>query len=164
MAEPIIEQIVQEIVDRVNEVTTANGFQYDLDAARPTRHEIVSIELGEYVAPKDGVVLVVQDNPELAEGGELSGSPARLDWILPVNLVAFCIESDRATTPIDRRLNRIRSDLEKKMREDPTRGGLAYDTRIQAPRQFPQSAQQTGIVVIIDVYYRTSEDDPYTQG
>jgi len=164
MAEPLIERIVEEICDRVNEITQDAGWQYDLAAARPTRHQIVDLAEGAYIAPKDGTVLVIQDDPTLLEGEELAGNPAKLEWALPVHLMAFAIESDQATTPIDRRLNRMRSDLEKKLREDPTRGGLAVDTRIQSPYQFPQSAAQTGVVVVVHVHFRTSEDSPYEQG
>ncbi|GAH27893.1 unnamed protein product, partial [marine sediment metagenome] len=159
MAEPIIEQIVEEIADRVNEITKAAGFQYDLAAARPTRHQVVDIAEGAFVAPKDGVTMIVQDDPELAGDEELAGSPAKLEWILPVHLMIFAIESDKSTVPIDRRLNRMRSDAEKKLREDPTRGGLAVDTRIRPPYAFPQSATQTGVVVVVHVHFRTSEDD-----
>ena len=163
MAEPIIERIVEEIAARIDEITAAAGFHYDLEAVRPTRHEIVSVTEGAYVAPKDGTTMVIQDDPELVDGEEQAGSPALLEWRLPVHLAVWAIESDESKTPIDRRLNRMRSDVEKKLREDPTRGGLAVDTRIGAPYEFPQSAEQTGIVVVIYVHYRTSEDDPYTQ-
>jgi len=54
--------------------------------------------------------------------------------------------------------------VEKKLREDPTRGGLAVDTRIRSPYEFPQSAQQTGVVCVVNIHFRTSEDDPYAQG
>jgi len=164
MAEPIIERIVEEIAARIDEITAAAGFHYDLEAVRPTRHEIVSVAEGAYVAPKDGTTMVIQDDPELAEGEELAGSPAKLEWILPVHLMIFAIESDDSRIPIDRRLNRMRSDVEKKLREDPTRGGLAVDTRIRSPYEFPQSAQQTGVVCVVNIHFRTSEDDPYAQG
>ncbi|HUU30781.1 MAG TPA: hypothetical protein VMY69_01620 [Phycisphaerae bacterium] len=163
MAEPLIEQIVEEIAARVNEITKDAGFQYDLAAARPTRHQVVDIAEGTFVAPKDGTVIIIQDDPDLAEGEELAGSPAKLEWILPVHLMVFAIESDKSKIPIDRRLNRMRSDVEKKLREDPTRGGLAVDTRIRSPYAFPQNAQQTGVVCVVHVHFRTSEDDPYTQ-
>ena len=40
------------------------------------------------------------------------------------------LDSDTAETAIDTRKNQVAADITKKLREDPTRGGLAAETMV----------------------------------
>ncbi len=155
MAEPIIEQIAVNVVAAINQITGANGFNQTLKATRPIR---LGFEDGE--GQKDLTVLVVQRDPEEDPESSTEGNPAAKAWMQPFLCIAYVIDSDSSTTPIDTRKNRIRSDIEKKLREDPERGGNAWDTQIRAPESFNLGPSATGISVVVEVFYKTSEDNP----
>ena len=152
MATPIVEQIVQHVADSV----TAIG---GLTAVRPTRLGFTGNAM-----PENGKVLVVMGETERDEELSREGHPPALAWRQTIELLAFVVESDAATTAIDTTINQVRSDIEKKLREDPARGGLAIDTLIGAPEILPavEGVEFTGVIVTAVVIYRTSEDDPYT--
>ncbi len=156
MADPVIEDIAVEIEAAINAITTVNGFNQDLNATRPTR---LGFENGE--GQKDLTVLIVQEDPDEDEESSTEGNPPAKAWVQPFWCIAYVIDSDNATTAIDTRKNRVRSDIEKKLREDPTRDQNAWDTRIRAPESFNLGPGATGIIVIVDVLYKTSEDDPF---
>ena len=157
MSTPIVEQIAQEIDARIAEITTANGFNQDLTPLRPTR-----LNLEGDVAPTDGTVVILQEDPSEDDENSTDGNAAIKAWVQSFSLAAFVIASDATTTAIDTRINQVRADIEKKLTADITRGGLAIDTRIRPPRMFNEAPQATGIVINVDVHYRTREDDPYT--
>ena len=158
MSTPVVESIAEDIQDAVDAITIAAGFNQDLTAKRPIR-----LGLEGLAAEVDGTVVILQEEP--AEDEEISsqGNPPARGWRQPFWLAAYVIASDAVTTPIDTRLNQVRSDIEKKLRADPTRGGYAIDTLIRAPIFFNEDEGCSGIVVVIEVRYRTSEDDPCVQ-
>ncbi len=157
MADPVVEHIAENVKAAINAVTIANGFNQDLTATRPTRLGFADGE-----GQKDLTVLVVQEDPDEDEESSTEGNPPALAWIQPFWLIAYVLDSDSSTDAIDTRKNRVRSDIEKKLAEDRTRGGNAWDTRIRAPESFVLGPAASGIIVIVDVLYKTSEDDPYT--
>ena len=158
MSTPVIESIAEDIATAVNAITVANGFHQDLTAKRPIR-----LGLEGLAAETDGTVVILQEEPSEDEEASSQGNPPSRAWRQPFWLAAYVIASDAVTTPIDTRLNQVRSDIEKKLRADPTRGGYAIDTIIRAPIFFNEDPGVTGIIVVIEVRYRTSEDDPYTK-
>ena len=151
MATPIIESIALDVVAAINAITTGNGFNQDLTAVRPRKNDWSDL------TPVDKHVFVKQADPERRDADGLG----TIEWEQPFTLSALVLDADAATDSIDTRINQVRSDIEKKMREDPTRGGNAYDTRIAAPVQFDDGIW-TGIEVNIIVLYRTNENDPFT--
>ena len=158
MAEnPIIEQILLDVVETVNGITTDNGYQQDLTAVRPTR-----LDLDDEGPGDDGTVVVVHSDPEPDAEHSNAGNPARQAWSLGLVLVAYVIPSDAAATPIDTLINRVRADIEKALQVDPTRGGLAVWTRPAGSQKFIQEGgATTGVAVFADVLYRTPANDPY---
>lgn len=158
MSDPIIEAIAVEITEAINAITVANGFNQDLAATRPTRLDFLDGE-----GQQDLTVLIVQQDPDEDEESSTEGNPPAKAWIQPFWCIAYVIDSDNATDPIDSRKNKVRSDIEKKLRSDPTRDGNAWDTRVRAPESFNLGPAATGIIVVVDVLYKTSEDDPYVK-
>lgn len=156
MSTPIVEQIAADIQVSVNGVTLLNGFNQDLEAVRPTR-----VGFEDDSAPQDCRVVIIQEDPDEDEANSAEGNVGMKAWIQPFALVAFVISSDTVTTPIDTRINQVRADIEKKLMEDPNRDGLAIDTRIRSSGRFSEGPGATGIVVMVDVLYRTPVDDPY---
>ena len=158
MAVPIVENIAVNIEAAVNAITGA-GFQQTLKAVRPTRFDFGDI------VPENGTVLIIQDDPRPADP-----EAAQTDeWMQPFNLQAFVLDSKDTTTSIDIRLNQVRSDIEKKLMEDNTRGvndgnKNAIDTKLRGAAIFNHGQGHTGITVFVDIHYRVKSDDPYTKG
>lgn len=152
MSTPIKEYIALNVETAINAVTTENEFNQDLTAVRHKKNDFSDI------IPENGKVLMWQDDAERPEEEGIGTQ----QWILPFTLMAFVIDSDEAATSIDTRLNQVEADIQKKMREDITRGGYAFETEILPSAKFDDGKGFTGIAVNIAVHYRTNEDDPYT--
>lgn len=145
----ILEQIAQYLYALVALVTQAEGYSENLTALRPKRvhfwDELTS----------DKTVLITQGSPTITDQ-----SHATIDWEQPFSLQVILIDSDAATASIETRLNNIRSDIEKKLREDITLNNLAYNLEIK-PCDYYSGDTFTGIGVNIAVSYRTSINNPY---
>lgn len=151
--EPVVERITQNIVDALEELTKAAGIYANAKVYRPSPAKPPPL--------RDYRLVVIQSDPELDEENDgLCGVQA---WVQPYQIVCEAVLPENAVTPIDRVLNRIRADVEKKLREDPQRGGLAWDTRIMPPvmDDTAETARAGTIEVRVNVHYRTIEDDPY---
>lgn len=156
MSDPVVEKIAANIKAAINAITEANGFSQDLVAVRPTR-----LGFEDNAVPGDLKVVIVQEDPEENEELSAEGNPAMKAWTQPFALVCFVISSDTAVVGIDTRLNQVRSDVEKKLMEDVTRGGQAIDTRLGGSMRFSEGPNASGIIVVVNVLYRTRVDDPY---
>ena len=85
-------------------------------------------------------------------------------WVQPFAVDCYVKPSDASTTPVDTAVNEIRAQVEKKLREDPTCGGLALDLRIAEPEGFvAANGAFEGVRVVFSAAYRTREDDAYAQ-
>lgn len=153
MTIPIIENIAVDIEAAINAITTAAGFNQDLVAVRPRRTDFGDI------TPENGKVLIYQGDPEESESEGLMTE----DWTQPFALMAIVLDSDGASTSIDTRLNQVAADIQKKVREDRTRGGNAYDTLLKPTAKFDDGRGFSGITVVIEVKYRVQQSDPYTK-
>lgn len=155
---PVDELIAQNIVTAIGEITVANSYNYDLTAARPTR-----LGFDASTKHRDLTVLIVQDDADEDESKASEGNPPMLAWVQPFMLIAYVIESDASTDPIDQRINRVRADIIKKLMIDVTRGGYAHNTTFTGSRVFSLAPGVTGVVLYIDIDYRVRSTDPYTQ-
>jgi len=153
---PIVEQIAQALVARLETVSVAGGYETDVArVARPTKTGGYPLE--------DRLVVLLQDDP--AEDADLEGAGSLKAWVQPFRILCFVLPSDTETTPVDTRINTLRADVEKAVRVDPTLGGLATDAVIRAPEGWTvRDTAFEGVTVNVDVHYRTAEDDPYAQG
>jgi len=158
MSDPVLELIAENIKTEVAEITVANGFNQNLTPKRPTRSGWEDDE-----PATNGKVLIIQEDPDEDEENAAAGNNPMKAWVQPFTLVAFVIASDANSDPIDTLVNRVKADIEKKLCEDPTRGGNAWDTRIRAGGKIYKDGQYSGWAVVVDVHYRTREDDPYTK-
>jgi len=152
MSTPRIEHIAVNIEATVNAITEGDGFNQDLVAVRPKRNDFKD------VAPEDGKVLIWQADDEKPEEQAFSA----LHWIQPFVLMAIVLDSDDAETSIDTRLNQVRADIQRKLIQDITRGGYAFETVLLPCAKFDDGQGFTGIAVNVAVHYRVKDDDPYT--
>lgn len=158
-ANPIIEQIILDVVGTIDGITTDNGYQQDLNAVRPTR-----MDLDDEGPGTDGDVVVTFSDPDPADEHSAAGNPPRQGWTVQLTLIAYVIPSDASTAPLDTLINRVRADIEKALQVDHTRGGLAINTTPAGSQKFAvEGGSTTGVAVFADVTYRTPLNNPYTQ-
>ena len=154
MADPIVEQIAQAVKGKLDALVTATTLS---EAQRPRRVGLPS-------SPQDRSVALLQSSPVLANE-QLQGY---LSWVQPFEVYCFVRPGDASTDAADTLVNALRSDVEKKLIEDiasdsPVFGGLADNVQIGEPTYFQIGEAIAGIIVRIDVLYRTRETDPYAQ-
>ena len=106
MSEPIVEQIAQWVVNAVGEVTTANGYWYDLTVYRPDDEGLDEHEIG------DLDTIVVLDDPEAAEP---ISTPTWRYWVQPFGVLVYFAGRGGTAISTDKRINRVRSDIEKRI-------------------------------------------------
>lgn len=151
---PIKELIAEDIKLKIIEITEGNGFNYTLSAVRPKRSDFLNS------AWADKMVIVNQT-------GEIEMTSAGLTKQRDMQFVLTCIYtgSDESVVPLGTPLNRIAADIEKKLMEDPTRGGNAIDTVVHGSvPKYDSKAGVTGQFIEVSVHYRTKDDDPYVKG
>ena len=153
MSNPVIENIALNILATVNSVVTPT-YNQTLVGVRPR-----AVDFSD-VAPVDGKVLIVAGEPR--PGVDIAVNDT-IEWIHPFALMALVIDPTGTATSIETRYHQVRSDLEKAMMIDVTRGDYARMTKILPPFSFDFSDGITGISVAVEITYRTKESDPYTK-
>ncbi len=155
MSIPVIETIAAEVLDRINEITVANGFNQTLVAVRPKR-------LLFFTDTWDDLTVIVAQGDESDRAIGVGGYGVS-DIGQMFDIMVVVIDSDTTDATIDTRINQVAADIIKKLKDDITRGGSAYDTIVLPAERFSWSDSFSGITVKVEVRYRTREDDPYTQ-
>lgn len=154
MSTPVIENIALQLVALIGQITVGNGFNQTLTPVRPKRIHL------EGDITKDGTVIIDQEGAEVAtDANEIT------QWRQAFTLQALVIDSDDATDPIDTRLNKVRSDIEKKLMTGTNwkLGGYAEGVLLRSAEKFIADPQVAGIAVNIDVLYSVLTNNPYSQ-
>ena len=152
---PISERVAQAIQTAVAAITIAGGFQIDIvDCIRPDKD-------GSNYSPKHLRALLFQEDPNPLDEEVDQGDK---DWDHIFQVAVYIAPAKDDTTPHDQWVNVVRADIEKKLMEDITFGGLAIEAHIGKP-DTRTTSKGTFIIPFINiaVIYRTREDDPYTQ-
>jgi len=146
----ILEQIAAFVKTALDELVVS-GAASSVD--RPLR-------TGTPRSPADKALVLYQDDPALDEEAPMGFK----QWVQPFAVDCYVKPSDASTTPVDTAVNEIRAQVEKKLREAPTCGGLAIDLRIGEPEGFvAANGAFEGVRVNFAVLYRHLENDPYSQ-
>jgi hypothetical protein len=148
---PQIEYIAENIKDAINAITVENGFNQTLVAKRPRRNIFESDEF----LPEDKKVVIMQ-----GEDKAMDSPVGHKQWQQTFILTAFVIDSDDAAASIDTRINQVKSDIEKKLKEDVYRNGYALDTDVEGSTFF-DSEGFSGVEIKVLVDYRVSYGNPY---
>jgi hypothetical protein len=163
MAEPINEQIARTLLARMVKVTTSNGYHQTAEVERPAGTP-------GSIKPRDLLAVLLQQDPDEDEENSVPGNPLATAWTLPFEVSLFIRPSEDDTLPLDTRINRFVADMVKAIATDPsvnepwhTFGGLAYNARIRPWQLFAASdGTCEGATFVVEVSYRTPENDPYT--
>jgi len=154
MSTPIIETIALQLVTLIGQITVGNGFNQTLTPVRPKRIHL------EGDINTDNTVIIEQEGAEVAVDANET-----IQWRQAFTLQALVIDSDEATDPIDTRLNKVRSDIEKKLMTGTNwkLGGYAEGVLLRGAEKFIADPQVAGIAVNIDVLYSVLTNNPYSQ-
>jgi hypothetical protein len=149
MAVTVLEQIGVNVLTTLQGVTTANGYDYQLNVSRavykanPKHLDAIIYQ----ITPDD-----VRDAPTMTE-----------EWRQLYSVVVYIRPEDDDTTPVDSYNNACIGAVHKELQKDYTRGGLAIDTQPQPYIIFPPvEGEFGGFTYNFVVTYRTRLDDPFT--
>ena len=147
---PVVERIALFLLAQLQALVAAGAIA---DVQRPATVGILD-------SPGDLYVVLYQDEPSLPG----DGLRAPREWRQPFICDCYSRVSDDDPAAADEAINLLRANVEKKLCEDPTCGGVAVDLTIDPPMLFdvPSGGYQ-GVRVRANVFYRTVEADPFTQ-
>ncbi len=151
MSDPILERITQDIEDWLKKVKKADGYANDFVVERRKRQGN---------APKAGQVLVVvsQQSPQIVS----DQSYPDIMWDQPYSIDIYVDPDASKVTPVDTDINSAWADAITALtyaEDSRNRGGLAQDTKIDAPNLFAEGPL-SGVEVRITVRYTTIANDP----
>lgn len=154
---PINERIGLEILDRLETVTTGNGYSQTLDVERPIRRGVKGLV---------GFKTILEQAPEAQFVEILSGNPSRIIWRQDYEVSILVAPSDLSTTPLDTVANVAAADAETAITDGgggewSQFGGLALYAE-QTGRDISNDGKEAIVRLTYSVTYRTPENDPYT--
>ena len=158
MSEPILEQIAATVVQRLGEITKANGFQFDAESVVRVNRDATDW------TPRHLSILVVQgeevENPELSH----PGNPPGIAYDVGFNIHGFVRHSDRETVTSAITENQMIASIKKSITNSHdwhNFGGLAIDAQWNDKPFESNENDHEGATVGIVITYRISERDPY---
>lgn len=152
MNDPIVEQITQNVLDTLANVTTDEGYNYTIHVEREKKTAPQTNHL-------NGTLYQLDPQPGEPQPNMLKA------WVIPYAVELFIvIPEDEADTAFPSQIaNRVVADMSKELMKDIYRGGLAYNTEITPWQGFTNLDNSVhGIQFNFEVTYRTLEVDPYT--
>ncbi len=153
MSIPVVENIGAFLETAIGEITVANDFNFDLTATRTKRFFLEDEVLDDLTA------YILQGKSD-SKGNVLSKTAPRIvrqEWLI----WTVVLQSDSAKEVIDTKLNKVKSDISKKLCEDHTCGG--YSKMLDILSVEPTDTPETGILVTMEVIYSVAWNDPYVQ-
>ena len=150
MAEPISEQIAEKVLERLQTITTVNGYRYTLDVYRADMHRGLS--------PRDNRAIIFEGDDEAEEPPQ-----GHFQYRKRFAVLVFTLEPDDSMSPLDSRVNIVRADIEKAVMADPFWDDLASNTFLGGARRFDPTEETYGCVVDFDIQYQVLDSDPYSQ-
>lgn len=155
MSYPICEQVAQLVLAAMETIKVSGGYGTNAIVERKLR----------YNRERDGLIVLHQLDPTRR------GDPEQLqmhhEWDFPFVAICYVVEPEGSLTPIDRRINIVRSDVEKAIM---TAFGQTAPTSITYARMGDPATiddpegRWFGVAVPFTMYYRTLFNDPYSGG
>lgn len=146
---PISEQIVEEVIDRLERITTDNDYQFDLTVERADQLQ---------GSVPDHRKLVLAEGDDVEE----EGPQGRMQYRKQFAAAIYLLHPENGHN-VDKLLNIIRADIEKELMRDPFFDGLALNVFLRGLRRFEPTSEFYGGAIDFDVQYRVSETDPYNE-
>lgn len=159
MADPIDDKIAQELLSRVQNVTTGNGYEQTLSALRPTGTQ-------RDVKPQNGRAVIFEIDREEDEEHAIPGEPNAVAYRLLMGVAVYVRPSESSSTAIDTLVNRAAADVQKAIRNSGTWHTFddnAIHARMMAPIKFEtEDGSHDGVLIPVEILFRVDEDDPYS--
>jgi hypothetical protein len=157
LATAIPETIAQEVVARLQQITTANGYNFNVSSVdRPPKN-------AKQWRPRHYGIVV--DQKQATENEELShpGNPPAMAFDLDFEITGFVLLSDEATASSDPQSSDMEAAIKKAIAEDLhwyNWDGNAVNSQ-WGESQFIEEPDYAGVIVQLTISYRVSETNPY---
>jgi hypothetical protein len=160
---PVVERIAEKIVARLEQITKANDYNFDVaGVVRPTR-------LGGFT-PEHLLIVVEQGDPEPPKDPQTEGNPLLQEHYQPWLIKLFVRPSDQDDSPVDTTVNIFLADAIVALTDSEENDwhswdGLAINSWFAEPEQFVSNdGSHEGTTLPLLVHYRHPENDPFTVG
>lgn len=160
---PVIERIALEIVERLERITIANGFTFDV--SRVVRND----RMGTANSPEHLMMEVVQGDSQYNSDLMHPGNPPAIAWDTTFNIHCYVRESTRLETDVATTSNEMVAAVIMAITTPETSpttwyqmGGNAIICDFESSQPFsPNDGSHAGATVPLLVTHRQSENDPY---
>ena len=159
MADSVRERIMKNVQSALQSITVTNGFSTTLNSVDRV------LQQGQTLAPP--MAILAEGMDDVLGGGPLSGANGLISRELTL-AVRLVVQQD---TDVDSRsasevLNGLLADVQKKMQEDYSRGGLAVNTEEVGvePVQMEEGVPVVYLDAMFKIHYRHSRVDPTIAG
>lgn len=160
MPTPVPELIALELISRLEDITVANGFSFNVAGV-----DRVNRDSSEWT-PKNNSIVVVQSLEARDSESDHPGNPAAIAYQLTFNIKGFVRQSDRATTADQSKENDMLAAVRLAVAGTTTWhqfDGNSYDADWGEVTRFEsESGSHAGLNIELIVRYRVSEINPYT--
>ena len=161
MPTAIPELIAQELIDRLEDITTGNDYSFTVPSVDRVNRD------GHDWTPKTNTIVVVQTAHERLEELDFAGNPPGLAYLLTFTIQGFVRQSDRSNTADAALENNMEASIKKAVAGNATWhtfDGNAFNAMWGQTQRFdPTQGAHAGVSVELMVQYRVSEYDPYTK-
>jgi len=160
MSTPVLESLAELVVERLEEITTENG--YSIDAESVDRPSKLSWDNG----LRERSILVMQGDSLRVPELDCPGNPPAVAYSVQFNIHGIRRPDDLDQTPYMTAVNELDACIRKAL-TTPDRwhnfGGVAIDADCGDPSPFQSpEGDHVGVTIPLRIVYRISENDPYT--
>jgi hypothetical protein len=156
---PVIEIIARKIVTRLEAIQVANG--YNVNVSKVIRPKKVDENTNE-----DYQIRIIQADSERMPEMDCAGNPPAVAYNQPFEIEGIMLPSDTTTKSADEFRNEFSADITKALTTPATWwnwDGLAFNSGVMPPElKADDGGGVIGVKIVLNVMYRTSENDPYT--
>lgn len=170
----VLEQICQAVLTQLQTIVAGADYSHTPKLIkRPTK-------VASDITIEDGVILLVQDDPEEINVGNEASEIAERDeqsplrtWRQTFGAVCYVRPSDTSNEALYRAINNRTADVQKAVMRgtgtaanpDPTWGGLALGTVVRPTVNFPgEDGSYAGAMCVFEVNYTVDRFDPFKTG
>lgn len=159
MPTAIPELIAAEVITRLEQITTGNGYAFNVASVERVNRD------GNDWTPTHRGIVVVQGDEQRNEPHDRPGNPPANAYELPFSILCFVRQSDRSSTADQAEVNAMVAAAKKAVAEGSTSwhqfDGNSYDANWGIQSNY-ESIDHAGASVELLVRYRISEIDPFT--
>ncbi|HEV7299701.1 MAG TPA: hypothetical protein VGN72_10080 [Tepidisphaeraceae bacterium] len=150
---PVVERIAIRLLDAAQSIKKADGYSFDAVASR-----VVSVPS----SPADGSIQLFQLDSQIDDDPAIPRA-THIGWRQPFVFACYARMSQQDPTPIESKLNMMRSDVERAVMSNPRLGGLLSKDVVPQPPLTDGDQAGDGIICLyvwFIVPYLVKKTDP----